>query len=68
MRTQPGHVPGPGGNPVERVTVTERLDVCDGLQDLAGGGTAGVDQLRTSSQGLQQVRTKTALTPVRPPP
>ena len=59
---------GPGGNPVERVTITERLDVAGDPQALAGGGAAGVDQLAARGQGLEQVRTKTALTPVRPLP
>src|SRR5258707_15033527 len=66
MRAQAGRVPGSRCNPVERVTITERLDLCRGPQALALGGAAGVDQLGARGQRLQQVSTKTALTPVRP--
>ena len=66
VRAQPGDVPRPGGPPVECITPAERLDIRDRADAVRGTGTAGVDQFGACPQRLDQVRTKTTLTPVGP--
>ena len=64
MRAQPRQVARTGADPVERVAITERLHVGHIAQAVTGSRAAGVDQLGAAGQSLQQVSSKTALTPV----
>lgn len=64
MRAQPRHVTLRGGSPVERVPIPQRLNVSHADQAFPSGGPAGVYHLGAGRERLQQVITKTALTPV----
>jgi hypothetical protein len=62
---QPGDVPVGGWPAAERVPVPERLHVRHAAKLVPGRGAAGVDQLGARGERLDEVSTKTALTPVR---
>ena len=66
VRAEAGDGRRPGTAPMERVTLAERLDVRHRAQAVPGTGPAGVDQFGACPQRLDQVRTKTTLTPVGP--